>query len=108
MIQISFKFDSEGCPIGVRCSGHAGYARRGKDIICAAVSTLVINTINSVEKFTDSRFVLETNEKKAIIYFLLEDPDDDSKLLMKSLHLGIQDIITDNGKDYIQLVDWEV
>lgn len=108
MIQISFKYDSASDPIGIRCSGHAGYARSGKDIICAAVSVLVINTINSVEKFTDTKFVLETNEKKGYIYFLLESPDEAGKLLMKSLELGIQDIIADNGKNYIQLIDWEV
>ena len=27
--------------------GHAGYAEEGQDIVCAAVSALVINTVNS-------------------------------------------------------------
>ena len=27
--------------------GHAGYAEEGQDIVCAAVSVLVINTVNS-------------------------------------------------------------
>ena len=29
--------------------GHAGYAEEGQDIVCAAVSVLVINTVNSLE-----------------------------------------------------------
>ena len=28
--------------------GHAGYAEEGQDIVCAAVSVLVINTVNSL------------------------------------------------------------
>ena len=28
--------------------GHAGYAEEGYDIVCAAVSVLIINTVNSI------------------------------------------------------------
>ena len=35
--------------------GHAGYAEEGQDIVCAAVSVLVINTVNSLETFTDDQ-----------------------------------------------------
>ena len=37
---------------GFRMEGHAEYAKYGKDIVCAGVSALVINTINSIEEFT--------------------------------------------------------
>ena len=30
------------------CIGHAQYGEPGEDIVCAAVSVLVINTINSI------------------------------------------------------------
>ena len=36
--------------------GHAGYAEPGQDIVCAAVSALVINTINAIEAFTEDDF----------------------------------------------------
>ena len=32
-------------------NGHAMYAEAGSDIVCAAVSALVINTINSIEEW---------------------------------------------------------
>ena len=38
--------------LGFDCLGHAGYAEAGYDIVCAGISVLVINFINSV----DSRF----------------------------------------------------
>ena len=40
---------------GFDLSGHAGYEEAGHDIVCAAVSALVINTVNSVEQFTDDK-----------------------------------------------------
>ena len=35
-------------------SGHAGYAEAGRDIVCAAVSMLVINTANALDGLTDN------------------------------------------------------
>ena len=34
--------------VGVTVDGHAGFAEAGQDIVCAAVSVLVINTFNSI------------------------------------------------------------
>ena len=31
-------------------AGHAGYSEKGKDIVCASVSTLVISSINACLK----------------------------------------------------------
>ena len=43
--------ESDGEYISVESDGHAGYAEEGQDIICAAVSALIVNTVNSVETF---------------------------------------------------------
>ncbi|WP_206831033.1 ribosomal-processing cysteine protease Prp [Alicyclobacillus fructus] len=42
--------------VGFRVQGHAGYAEAGRDIVCAAVSVLVYNFINSAERFADTVF----------------------------------------------------
>ena len=39
---------SNGEYVGFSSKGHAGYADEGYDIICAAVSVLTVNTINSI------------------------------------------------------------
>ena len=41
---------------GFKLSGHAGFAEEGSDIVCSAVSMLVINTINCIEEFTEEKF----------------------------------------------------
>ena len=42
--------------------GHAGYAEAGQDIVCAAVSALIITTVNSLEKFTDDKFDVQEKD----------------------------------------------
>lgn len=89
--------------LGFSCSGHAGYARAGEDIVCSAVSVLTINTINSISSFTDARFSLESHEESGHLEMLLETPvDAGAELLMKSLVLGLQGI-QDNYQGYITL-----
>ena len=49
--------------------GHAGYAEAGQDIVCAAVSALIINTVNSLEKFTDDNFDVHEKDGFVSIHF---------------------------------------
>ena len=35
----------------IEISGHAKYAAHGKDIVCAAVSSITITTVNAILKF---------------------------------------------------------
>jgi len=107
MIKVSFKYDHNNDPVGFICTGHAGFAAFGKDIVCAAVSALVINCVNSISHLTSSGFDLESDEKKGCIKCILEDnASDEAKLLVKSLELGINTIINDEGSKYVKLVDW--
>lgn len=110
MITITIYQDCDKNFKRLSCKGHAGYAESGSDIICAAVSVLVINTINSLEKFTSCEFEKEKyNEKKGIIDVSFKYPlDDSANLLMKSLILGLQNILDDNTADYVSLFFKEV
>lgn len=71
--------------------GHAGYAEEGQDIVCAAVSALVINTVNSLEAFTEDTF--EAEEKDGYVSFRFTKPiTEKGTLLMDSLVLGLTEI----------------
>lgn len=50
MIQAEF-FESKGLKIGFKISGHAGYSDSGSDIVCAAVSSAVQLTVNTLDSF---------------------------------------------------------
>ena len=89
---------------GFRCIGHSGYAESGSDIICAGVSALVINTINSIDSLTNSSFHLETEEESGLIDFTFEESaDHDAQLLVESMILGLKGIQNDYGNEFIIL-----
>ena len=83
------------------CKGHAGYEEAGKDIVCAAVSMLVLNTANSIERFTSSR--IEGSDKGYVRWDFTGEPDDGAKLLMDSLLLGLESVEKKYGEDLIKL-----
>ena len=88
----------------IECKGHAGFDDYGKDIVCAAVSVLTINTINSLEELTDDDLVVTQDEKKGIITMKFDNKLSDSAvLLLKSYELGINGIYKEYGKKYLNI-----
>lgn len=88
------------------CMGHSGFDDMGKDIVCAAVSMLVINTANSLEKLTDNKLTATDDE---YIRWEFEDiPDDKGKLLMDSMVMGLKEIEKKYGNDFLRLMIEEV
>lgn len=91
------------------CKGHAGYADAGKDIVCAAVSCLVINTINSLDELTHEKMEITTEEAKGVIDCSFQEmPSKEGMLLMDSLVLGLKGIAGDYGNRYLELKFKEV
>lgn len=104
MIQIDIKKSDNGNIIGFHVSGHAEFSQYGTDVICAGVSVLVINCINSIEKFSDTKFDLYQNEKDGVIDFICREPmDDNAVLLMKSMFYGLEEIQNTYGNEYVAL-----
>ncbi len=49
MIRFKVKRSEQGKIVSFEVKGHAGYAENGFDIVCAAVSTACIMTVNGIE-----------------------------------------------------------
>lgn len=109
MIEVVIKSDKNGNYSGFSVGGHAGYAEIGSDIYCSAVSTLVINTINSIEKFTDTKLKVNSDEKKGLIEAqFISDVCEKAEILMKSLVLGLEGIKDECNGKYIKIFFKEV
>lgn len=94
---------------GFNCIGHSGYADAGEDIVCAAISVLVINTINSLDQLAGEKFKLVTNEEEGLIDCRFEkNINEKSKLLLDSMVLGLEEIKKQYGKTFIDLTFEEV
>ena len=87
---------------GFSLKGHAGYANAGKDIVCAAVSVLGINTVNSIEKLTSAKFKVEESDGN-LKFCLITKDSMEANLLLKSFALGLREIQKSYGSKYIRI-----
>lgn len=107
MIKITIQ-KSNSVWIGFISKGHAGYHDKGQDIVCAAVSVLIINTINSIEVFSPET-IFHIEESDGLINFKLECiPNEKVELLLNSMELGLKNIENEYKKIYIKLKFVEV
>ncbi len=109
MINVTIFTDSSKQYRGFSVLGHAGYADSGYDIICASVSVLTINTVNSIEKFTQDDISVNVDEKSGLLSMTFGDTvSSESKLLVDAMILGLEDIVESYGDTYIKISYKEV
>ena len=108
MIQVIVK-KQNGNITGFHMEGHAGYADRGSDIVCASISVLAINCVNSIEEFTEDSFSEGMDEERGMISYHLNHPSKDARLLLNAMILGLEQMVDDdNYAEYIDLTFEEV
>lgn len=109
MIKVVFYKDSDGDYTGFQVKGHAGFAAYGQDIICAGVSVLTINTVNSIEALTGDRFQYKADEKKGWIEVrFFSKISKETTLLLNSFQLGLNGIKEENtGYLSVKTRRWE-
>ena len=91
-----------------RSSGHAGFAGVGEDIVCSAVSILVINTANSIMSFCDDAVSIDADDAKGEITIRFDEaPGHDAVLLMDSTMLGLGGV-AEEYKDFVKIKYQEV
>jgi uncharacterized protein YsxB (DUF464 family) len=104
MIKITIYKSADNLITGFKMLGHADYAEKGSDIVCAAVSALVINTINSIEQFTSDTFDIKQDEDKGLIEFHMVSPiSNNGNLLLSSLAFGLYGIAEEYTDEYIRI-----
>ena len=110
MINVTIFKDSSDEYRGFSLLGHAGYAKSGSDIICAAASILSTNTVNSIEALTSDKFSCDVDEKTGLLSMSFSDKQisNESKLLVDSMILGLESIRDSYGDTYIKISYREV
>lgn len=74
----------------ISVTGHAGYAEPGKDIVCAAVSTLLQTFIESVYMLTTDKLKCDMRAGNALVRY--RNLSRDAQLLLDSFFIGIKEI----------------
>lgn len=104
MIKITVYQNDRNEYVGFRTEGHAGYAPAGEDVVCSAVSVLVINTINAIETFTKDNAVISSDDESGeISYRFVHSPSSEATLLFSAMVLGLQNMVED--EEYRKYID---
>ncbi len=79
MIKINIKKNQ------ITITGHAGYEESGKDIVCAAVSSIIITTVNAILSIDTNAIKYE--EKQGVVIDILKDDEITVKLIDNMINL---------------------
>ena len=85
----------------ITIKGHAGYDDKGKDIVCASVSSIVITTINAIIEINPDAIDYSDLDNEIIIKKLKED--EIVNKLLNNMILLLENLEKDY-KDYIKII----
>lgn len=88
-------------PLGLTVDGHAGFAKTGNDIICAAVSALAQGLVHSLVSLTDDEISYHFADGHIDISY--ENLSERGKLLVDFFFIAVSDINTTYGDDYVRI-----
>ena len=87
-------------PDKITVSGHAEYAEPGKDIVCAAISTLSQVFVASVEELTAAQ--IKTAQTGGYMEIVIEESTERAQVLLDSFLLGCR-MIADQYPDNVRV-----
>ncbi len=111
MTTIEISRDKSGAYRQILCMGHADYAKRHwfhrePDILCAAISALVISAVNALEELAGEKITAVSNEETG--FMKIDFPEDaslqeKSVFLLDALVFSLQQLSDQYGQQYLQV-----
>ncbi|WP_025730012.1 ribosomal-processing cysteine protease Prp [Atopobacter phocae] len=110
MIKFTIFQNSEGHYEGITVTGHAGFGQYGEDIVCSAISALVIGSANTLTELLKAPVSITVDEIEGGFLKIeglldIQSPEifEKSQFLMQHLHLSVQGI-EESYRSYIQMI----
>ncbi|EFC05683.1 hypothetical protein HMPREF9013_0288 [Bulleidia extructa W1219] len=98
MIQIRIR-EVDGHFIGLHFSGHAGSDEPGRDLICAAISSIAFGTLNALETMKpQQKLSVEENE----IDIEVLNPDQVTDTILRTAYIQCE-TVRDQNQEFIQI-----
>ena len=110
MVSIIVKRDQNGNSLGFSCSGHAEYAEKGADIICAGISALTMSAVLALEQLTKLKLHIKENAIKGLLecnWSIIPAEMERANLVVQVMIIGLQDIAT-QYPEYLKVSEVEV
>ena len=110
MTTVTIQKDHNQAYRGFTCIGHADYAKRNQpDILCAAISALVIGTVNSLEELAGEKMTVDTDEATGFIRCIFQNAlQERSNFLVDAMVFNLENLSREYGKKYLQVKFEEV
>lgn len=108
MVEVVLVRDRDGALRGFRAAGHAGFAERGADIVCAAVSALTEVTVLGLQARLGLEPAVEMDEERGLLLCTLDRDGTPPEMwaraqdLLETLALGLGEIAKEYA-DYIRV-----
>lgn len=110
MISVYITRQKDGCIRQVRVKGHAGFAGKGSDIVCAAASVTAYTAAGALEELAGIKDCYSVKDG----YMLINIPEGirdeqllTAKVILETTAIGFKQIEMEYG-DYIKVFDEEV
>lgn len=93
--------------IKVCCQGHSGFAENGKDIVCAAISSIVQTALLGLLAVAKINVDFSRDEKRGLLKFAIPNSLDISKrhdadIILNTMLCGLSDL-HEEYSDYLNL-----
>ena len=102
MIKVDIVRDNEGI-CEVKMYGHSGYEDSGRDIVCAAASTLMIHSINLLEEF-GCNIEKIVDENAPLMQIIIKSHDNASDKILNALVKDLNDV-SQGYKKFIKIIE---
>lgn len=106
MTNVTLKLRNENI-ISFEVSGHTGYDNAGKDIVCAAISSITQSACLGIVKVLKINAQIKKNDKQGYLKLTLPENIsnemlDKAQIILNTMKISLQDLLFDYG-DYIKL-----
>lgn len=95
-------FRKEGHIVEVEIKGHSGYARAGKDIVCASVSAVTQGALLGLREVAGLK--AESTEGDGYLKFQIEAVNTQSDAILETMYITLKDLESGYGR-YIKMED---
>jgi len=95
---------------GFSCTGHAGYAEKGTDVICAGISALTMSAVLALEQLTKLKLHIKENAAKGLLecyWNNIPAEMERANLIVQVISIGLQDIAI-QYPEYLKVSEVEV
>lgn len=104
VIRIDLYLNQQGEIQSFQVEGHAGYAPKGQDIVCAAVSALTFGTVNAITELLAVPLDVDMEEGGGFLRCtvpsgLAEDVREKVQLLLQGMQLSLRSIEQEYGRN---------